>query len=230
MENMLKYQEIDKAIRKINRDCENGEERKVISKMSQLVKDAQNRSIALENNAKDLLNKYHALKNSYDNTYAKVQKLVEKDAANLSAGEINSIMNEINSLTSQLFNNDKELSALNDKIKSTLKDFENTRNSAVKARNLYKNAKAKYDELNAKYAPMLEEYRKEQAALEKTIDKTLLAKYKEKKHDNIFPVYVPLTGKMCGGCRMELPSKSIDKLKETHMCTCEQCGRIVYQK
>ena len=228
MDNIIKYQQIDMQLKKFARACENSEERNVMNKMTQLVKDAQNKSIALENKAQTLLDEYRKIKQSYDATYKKIQKLVEKDANEMSCDELNKVIGEINKSTADLYNLERSLIAINDKIKQTLKDFENTRNSAVKARNMHKEAKNKYDCNMTKYGPQIDKLKKEKLALEKEIDKGLLEKYNEKKHDNIFPVFVPLSGKMCGGCRMELPSKELDKLKTTKYIVCEHCGRIIY--
>lgn len=228
MDNIIKYQQIDMELRKIMRSCENSNEKSVMSKMTQLVKDAQNKSIALENRAQSLLDDYNKIKQAYDETYKKIQKLVSKDSSEMSCDDLNKAIGEINKATAELYNAERSLVVVNDKIKHTLKDFENTRNNAVKARNMHKEAKSKYDLNMSKYTPQIEALKKQKADLEKSIDKELLDKYYEKKHDNIFPVFVPLTGKMCGGCRMELPSKELDKLKSAKFIVCEHCGRIIY--
>ena len=67
--------------------------------------------------------------------------------------------------------------------------------------------------------------------IQKTLDSSTLNRYKSLRQDNIFPVYVPLVNDcMCGGCRMELPSNNVERLKKEKTLECDSCRRIIYIK
>ena len=99
------------------------------------------------------------------------------------------------------------------------------------ARNQYVACKQKVDEETKAYEPEKLKIKKELAELEKSVEPEIMAEYKKKRNDNIFPVIVPLEGNnFCGRCRMELPKVAISRLKEKGVITCEHCKRFIYLK
>ena len=74
-------------------------------------------------------------------------------------------------------------------------------------------------------------FKKQLSILEKEVEPTIMAEYKKKRNDNIFPVLVELeNGNFCGRCRMEQPKVAISRIKEKGVITCEHCKRFIYQK
>jgi predicted nucleic acid-binding Zn-ribbon protein len=67
-------------------------------------------------------------------------------------------------------------------------------------------------------------------SLEKDLNPELFAKYKAIKNDKIFPVFVSFANGNCSGCRVEIPTSKINKLKSEGSIVCEQCHRIIYYK
>ena len=65
--------------------------------------------------------------------------------------------------------------------------------------------------------------KKQLSILEKEVEPTIMAEYKKKRNDNIFPVLVELeNGNFCGRCRMEQPkvahlTSSIHKHHHNHI-------------
>ena len=76
--------------------------------------------------------------------------------------------------------------------------------------------------------PQIDKQKQEIKSLEKDLDQNFLGKYKQRRADKIYPVFVPAVEKSCGGCRMELPSASLERLKNKGFLECEHCGRIIY--
>jgi predicted nucleic acid-binding Zn-ribbon protein len=79
--------------------------------------------------------------------------------------------------------------------------------------------------MDAKIAELKEKL-SEQA---KKVDKTLLAKYKQKSAERINVFVEEVAGK-CGGCRMEISASKLNTLKANGFIECENCGRIIYTK
>ena len=229
MENVKKLQELDGQIIKLEREYNSSDEKQIMSKMSKYVKDAQNKSIELENTAKDIIKQYNNIKAESEKQYADIKKLVSKDEKEMTIEEMQKVMSTINQKSNDLYALEKRLGQISQKMKETLKEFEITKTNVMKARTKHKESKQKYEEQVAKLQPRIESIKKEQETLKKKADKMLLQKYLDKRNDNMFPVLVQLLdGKQCGACRMTLPSKQMDKLKENKITVCEQCGRIVY--
>lgn len=229
MENVKKLQELDGQLIKLEREYNSSDEKQIMSKMSKYVKDAQNKSIELENTAKDIIKQYNNIKAESEKQYADIKKLVSKDEKEMTIEEMQKVMSTINQKSNDLYALEKRLGQISQKMKETLKEFEITKTNVMKARTKHKESKQKYEEQVAKLQPRIESIKKEQETLKKKADKMLLQKYLDKRNDNMFPVLVQLLdGKQCGACRMTLPSKQMDKLKENKITVCEQCGRIVY--
>lgn len=229
MENIKKLQELDGELIKLEREYNSSNEKQIMSKMSKYVKDAQNKSIELENAAKDIIKQYNSIKAESEKQYNEIKKLVAKDEKEMTIEEMQKVMASITQKSNELNMLEKKLGQISQRMKETLKEFEVTKTNVMKARTKHKESKQKYEEQIAKLQPQIDAIKKEQEELKKKADKTLLQKYLDKRNDNMFPVLVKLLdGKQCGACRMTLPSKQMDKLKENKITVCEQCGRIVY--
>ncbi len=231
MNNILQLQELDSQLIKIEREANSSQEKQIMSKMSQYVKEAQNKSLELEAAAKRLVKEFNDVKAESEKQYNEIKKLVSRDEKEMSIEDMQKVMASINRKTGELNNLEKKLGMINQKMRETLKEFEVTKSNVVKARTKHKESKQKYDQLVASVQPKIDEIKKKQDQLKQSIDKSILQKYIDKRNDNMFPVFVPLMdGKQCGACRMVLPSKQMDALKEKKFTACEQCGRIVYFK
>ena len=228
MDKILQYQKLDIELHKLIRATENCEEKAVMNKMIAYVKDAQNKSIAIESGAKKVVDDYKDLRAKYDDNYKKVQTLTSNsDYKNI---DYKSAYAQINALSSELFMIERNLNIVINKAKELLKSFEVTKNNVLKARSKHKESKDKYEALVANYQPKIEAARKEMKKLEKEVDQALLEKYRAIKNDKVFPVFVSLDGKLCGGCRMEIASGTLNKLSTNKFITCEHCGRVIFKK
>ena len=100
------------------------------------------------------------------------------------------------------------------------------------------NAEAEFEELiKGKYSDafgkrvqgIIDKRFSKMKAMEKDLSPDLFAKYKSAKADRAFPVYVPLDNGHCSGCRVEIPTAKINKLKAEGTIVCE-CHRVIYNK
>ena len=85
--------------------------------------------------------------------------------------------------------------------------------NAKAAQAQYKEYKAKYDELKGGKEAERKAIEGRLAEIEKTVDAALMAKYKAKRKDKMFPVLFEAKGNMCGKCLMEISMADINKLK-----------------
>ncbi len=228
MEKILQYQRLDIELHKLIRATENSEEKAVMNKMIAYVKDAQNKSTAIENNAKKVVDDYKNLRKKYDACNKEIQTITSNsDYQNINYDQT---YKRINSLSSELFMIERNLNMTINRAKELLKEFEVTKNNVIKARGRHKESKDKYEQLIASYAPKIEETKKQMKELEKVIEPKQLEKYRSIKNDKIFPVLVPLQNNLCGGCRMEIASGKLNKLSSEPFIICEHCGRVIYKK
>ena len=230
MESILKYQELDGKLVQLERKLASSNEKTVMNQMIAFVKDAQNKSVELENQAKKMTEEYVALKKEYDKNIKLIKDLTSKESSELTVEEMDEIFNQINLVSSNLFMIERNLNIQLVNIKNILKEFENTKNGVIKARAKHKESKEKYEALVAQINPQIEAIKKDMLALESSVDEKLLAKYKAVKRDNIYPVFVTLNNGNCGGCRMMIPMGKVNKIKTDGFIVCEHCGRVIYIK
>ncbi len=230
MKEILEYQKLDFDLRKLEKQINGSNEKNVMNQMINYVKTAQNKSLELEKSAKKLTEDYEMLKNEYDKNFKLIKELTSKKAEDLSEKQMEETFNKINLVSSNLYMIERNLNINVNNIKSILKEFENTKNQVIVARTKHKESKTKYDELVSTITPKIDQIKAEMRALESKIKPELLTRYKEKKHDNIFPVFVGLKDGNCGGCMMAQPKGRLDKLKQDGYIICEQCGRVIFNK
>ena len=233
MKQILEYQKLDFQVLKLEREKNNLSEKDIMNKMISFVKDAQGKSIALEDDAKALLDDYNALKKQYNELSGKIQKLLNDNIQEKkTVEEVDAGLVAANTLSSQLFMVERNINIIITKIRELLKQFEQTKNSALKARAKHKEAKDKYNNKLDEIEPKINEIKKQMKELESLIDRQTFEKYKMIKADGIFPVFVSSKENgpnmfKCGGCGMEIPRGKVDDLKNKGYIVCEQCRRII---
>lgn len=230
MKNILEYQKLDSELVKLRRMSVNNEQKEVMNKMINYVKEAQGKTGQLEREALKLVNDYTHLVSNYNNTSKSVNALLAKDVNKMSAEEVSRTFGEINKLSSELFMLERKLNFIITNAKNLLRQFEITKNNVLKARAKHKESKEKFESIQHEYEPKIAEVKTQMAKLEKTCNAELLAKYKTLKAENIFPVFVPLASGTCGGCRMALPSNKVSQVADKGYIVCEHCGRIIYNQ
>lgn len=196
--------------------------------MIAFVKSEQNKLLSIENEAKNEVNNFNMLNKEYEDSVKLLEDLVKIKVETLDDNQTRSVADKINQVTNKINVLERKINTFNDKVNNILKSFENTKKSIVISKQKYKESKEKYDKKVAELTPEIEKITKELKKLEAGIDKNLMARYKQTKQDNIFPVFVPAISSTCGGCRMEISHALMQKLKDKGYIECEQCHRIIY--
>lgn len=231
IESLLKYQKVDEELFKVEQKLANSPYKKKANELASIAKKAQIKSTELETEAEKLISEIEDLKNKFRTNKAKADEMTAKDIEKMSIEELDSL----NALKSKILSNlnvmEKMLQKSAESINHILTEFNKTKKLYDEARSQYAICKKKIDEDTKALEPEKEKIKKQLASLEGEVDSTLLAEYKKKRNDNIFPVIVPLENdNFCGRCRMELPKVAISRIKEKGVITCEHCKRFVYKK
>lgn len=231
IENLLKYQKHDEELFKVEQKLANSAYRRKASELAAIAKKAQAKSTELENHAEKLIIEIGEIKEKYAINKKKADEMLSADVENMSMEEID----KINTLRTKLMQNlavfEKMLQKSAESINQILAEFNKTKKSYDEAKTQYAICKQKIDEETKDLEPEKARLQKELLVLEKDVEPSLMAEYKKRRNDNIFPVVVPLeNGTFCGRCRMEQPKVAISKIKEAGVIVCEHCKRFIYQK
>ena len=225
---MLEYQKLDLELNRLKKSSLNNTDRTNLSKLKNYIVDFHNKGFKLEDDAKTLLDDYNRLKKQYDTNCKKVQELTNTSMDDVALDNVEGFLYQINSLSSELFLLERNINIIMTKIKDSLENFNITKKNIIKAKEKYNDCKEKCEKAVRAVAPKVKEIEKQMKEMEKDLPQDLFVKYNSIKADKIFPVFVALDNGHCSGCRVELPTGKINKLKSEGTIICEQCHRIIY--
>lgn len=228
MEEILEYQGIDLEIKKLEAQIADNTNRKNAIKMQQFLKDAQAKLVELEKRASETIKAYNQYKDIY-NKMAQNLEFVEKNAGSEDIAKSEGLLEAIDTISSNLNKLDKEMSSVIANCAGIQNEVASIMKSARTAKTNMQNYKDEFAKFKTEIDAKIAELKEKLAKQAKKVDKTLLAKYKQKSAEKA-NVFVPEVSGRCGGCRMEISASKINKLKEEKYIECENCGRIIYYK
>ena len=228
MEKLLEYQKLDVELIKLEKEINKNEDRRKITSMVNIIKDSQAHIINLDKEAKNLYDEVEKLKRVEEKGISFVEKLSKNDTSKLDEKTLKEMQNKLSQTSKQLRELENRLIVMDNKIKSVLQDFEATKKKINAAKQKHVESKANFEDFYKTNEPKLLQLRKDLQKLENGIEPSKMQKYRTLKQDGTFPVLVPLVDKRCGGCRMELPSNELEKIKKSKKLECPSCRRIIY--
>ena len=228
---ILKYQEIDAKIYKIERELSASEERKEYVKVKKFLESAPEKLDALEVKAKSLRAEAEELMKQYERLeetlkdFDNIDELVSdgadisfyKKKAQLKIEQLKKMRADLNLLLAAIKETDEEYKKLKKQVLSVEK----------KAAEVFK----KYKELKAAKDAEKKPFEEELAVIEKEISRDILDVYKTKRKEKIFPVVGQITGGRCPYCSMDLPIAAKSKLSGGGWIECENhiCSRVLFE-
>lgn len=229
---ILNYQNIDGEIIRLESELANSKSRQSAAEIQQTLKSQHSRLVTLENNANRINNNYLTAKKKYDEYVSKLEKLKQEvSGENVDASKLEFFEKTYHDFQAISTTLEKEISALYSEIQNTNKEYEEIIRRSKTSREQFDKFKAAYDKQKAQIEPKLADLKAQKVAMEHEIDPTVLAKYRQKSENHVFPVFVPLTDNKCGRCRMQLSASKLSEMAKSKygLIECENCGRIIYQ-
>ena len=151
-----------------------------------------------------------------------VEQAIDKD-------ELNYVAKKLAELTKTIANIEKELASAIKEMGDIAKRYDDLRAKVPSAKAQYKECREKFEQRKKESEPQVSALKQQLAELEKGIDPKVLAEYQKLRGQNIYPVFVPLSGNNCGGCRMDLSIGEVGKIEAQGYVVCENCHRIIYK-
>ena len=227
---LLEYQKLDIELRKVKREFDDANGLHDVDTLNANIKDYQSKILELEETSKDLLVAFKKLMEVQKKGLMYVEKNKNQQIDKMTKNELNDFSQRLEQTAKQLAELETRIQNHNQEVKKVVLDYKMYRKKILDTKEKREAIKTQSAEKMQEKAPDIDAIKAKQNKLEAEIDAQKLAKYKALKQDGIFPVIVPLVDKRCGGCRVELSSAAIDKLKSGETYECEQCRRIIYLK
>lgn len=229
VEKMLEYQNLDTEMFKIEKQLKENVNRITAGKMHESMKNAQARSVKLEEKAGALLGEIEKVKKQFKIQEEKMQEFLEKDLSKMNKEEVDHLNLLKNKLSQNLQILEKNLTTLAESVNAVLSDFNKTIKTFNIAKEEYAKSKTAYDADVKAIEGQKIKIEEKLKLIAKECDGKLLDSYLKRRRENVFPVIVPIKGNSCGGCHVELPYVSIAKLNDEGVLVCEHCRRIIYK-
>ena len=227
MQEIIRYQELDSELRKLEAELASSKNRKGAAEMQMYLKDGQNRLMKLEEISASLMAQYQKAISLYNDFIEKLEKFA-KNIENANEDQKESLMSMLNNFNSTAENLENNISVFANKINSVSKEVEAIMNNAKKAKHNLEVYKINYSKEKENLDPQISKIKNELELQKKKVDSALLNVYSTKAEGKIFPIFVPETKGKCGGCRMEISAGKLSLLKSKGVVECENCGRLIY--
>ena len=228
--NIIDYQKKDIELMKLTKSLEDQASQNILKENKEIYVNSQSRFITLEAEAEKLMKLYSEAEELFKKLVNQSNEVLNKNISNVTEEMVNSLQDTIETISKQLLDLQKRLNVTLESSKQISSDFEQTFNRFKNAKLTYQDTKQKLEANRQKVQPQLDEIEKTLKSLEKEVDPKLLEIYNHKKADRIMPVFVFNIENSCGGCRTEIASSMVDKLKANGMIECEHCRRIILNR
>ena len=225
MQEILRYQEIDGQIRKLERELAELPERKKAIDLQTSLKSGQARLQIVEQNAQKSVENFSKAKSYYEDLLLKVETL-SKLIAEASLDKVKELQQAKNNFYQMLDKLEKELNKINAQLTMVNNEYNGIIKNAKQAKTLLDDVKVKFATAKQRLEPQIEKLKADLSNQAKKVNKALLDKYNAKK-DNKFPVFVKNINGNCGGCRMAISASRMRDFTAQGYIECENCGRII---
>ncbi len=229
IENILKYQKADKGLVDIENRLKKSPYKAKEAELQNTKKKATADYRDQEVRGQKFLKDFENIKKNFDMTEKKLKEILAKDVSSMSIEEIERTQAIKEKIEHNLKILQKMFKELDDGISSVTSERIKTVSAVNDSNAKIGLCKKKFEEEEQSLLPEKAKIEKDLKVLEKDVDSETMEKYRKKRQDGIFPVFVELEmGAYCGFCRMEQPKVALSHLKETGVITCEHCKRYIY--
>lgn len=230
LEQLLKYQEVDAGLRKIEVELSSSEERKKAVSAKKYLEGVEDAVAKLEQRAGELSASYEAAMAELEKMKAQgnefkkaLEELSDEGGANYLIKKTDEMIVKVKELYEQI-------NAVSAEMQTVMSEYAKVKKNTKAAQEQYAEFGKKYNELKLSKQEERQKIEKELSEIKKGIDPALMEKYLKKRSEKIFPVLYEINGNICGACNMELPTAVISKLNNGEVIECDLCRRLLYKK
>ncbi len=225
---ILKYQEIDTKLYKLERELAGCEERKEYVKFKKFLETAPEKLDAMEVKANSLKTEAAEITKKYAKVEETLKDFEHLDELVTEGADIAFYKKNAQSIVEQLKKLKADLNALTASIKETDAEYQKLKKQVIAAQKQYAEAAAKYKAVKASKEEEKQGIEKELAQTVKEVPAEILEIYKTKRKERIFPVVGEIAGNRCPFCGMEPPLAARSKLTGGGRIECDNCHRLIF--
>lgn len=230
IQELLKYQEIDASLKKIENELADSPERKKAITAKKYLDGVEENVNKLDDKAGNLSAEYQAKLEELNKFKELEQELVSALNEIDDQAQAGYLIKKAEELIAKIKSVNAEINNLSNAVSAVMKEYVNIKNTTKAAQLQYNENGKKYNEFKASKQAEKTEIEQQLATLKAKVDPKLMEMYLQKRANKIYPVVYEVSNSVCGACSMSLSLSELNKLKNGEVIECDQCGRILYQK
>ena len=229
LQELLEYQRTDAELRKIEQELGQSEERKKFAQAKKFLESAKERLEQYDKRAVELTALRDGIEQRCEDIFHQIEEFAELEQMIDDGGDIAFYKKNALALSERVKGLKAELAKLVADINVTVEEYKKLKEQTIKMQAQYKEYKGKLDEVKGTRADEVKEIKLKLDALAAKCPEKVIERYKVKRKEGIFPIFVPLTGGGCI-CGMELSLAQQGKLSGGGVIECEHCRRFIYNQ
>lgn len=229
LENLLKYQEIDRDVYRVENELRKSNEVQRVTLLQTKIQNCTQGILKLDKEAADLM----ALAEKYD---SEVDSVLPSERANQLASctdpkQVESWERVLKKCSEIEVNMEKELRRIGKRLQEIQKEAYQLNEEGKKYNADYKAAKEAYAKKSMEMRASVQAKVDELNKLKADIPVSLMEAYKKRRDARKFPAFVPYSKGNCGACGMDISAEVGQKLNaKGDLAECPSCHRVVYLK
>ncbi len=230
IEQLLKYQEVDAGLRKIEVELAGSEARKKAVSAKKFLESVDETVNKLDVKAAELAHIYENLQNESKVLLGQREEFTGALEHAEDENALNYLAKKADELYVKVKNLSQEAAKVAETMQAVYKEYASVRANIKTAQTQYTENGKIYNDLKASKQDDRNKIEGELKELEKAVEPSLMERYKAKRANKIFPIIYEANGDFCGACNMELPKSTLSRLKNGEVIECDNCGRLLYLK
>ncbi len=227
---LLKYQEKDSELLKIEQEIAGSEERKKFVQTQSFMKKASEKLDQLDAKSSGLLNRLETLEEEYNEIAETLKDFEHLDELVEGGADLSFYQRNAAKIGEQLKSLKAEINALVAAAKETTEEYQSLKKKVIATQRQIPEIDSAYKSFKKQKQELMDGISKELAALSKDIDPEVLRKYQIKRSERIFPIICEIKSDRCSKCGIELSIADKDRVAAGNVVECENCHRFLYKK
>lgn len=227
LQDLLEYQKTDAQLRKIEQEIGTSEERKKYMQAKKFVDAAMEKIDSQDKRAAELAKMRDELETRCEDFAKQIEEYSDLEEMVEGGGDLGFYKKNALALLDRIRSVKAEIDKIAKESTAVFEEFKTLRDQVGKKQAEREEYKGKFDELKGKYANEVKEIKTRLDALSAKFKPEILEKYKAKRKEGIFPIFVPLKDGRCV-CGMDLSLAQQGKLSGGGVIECEHCRRFIY--
>lgn len=229
VQQLIKYQEADSKLLKIEQEMANSEERKKYVQTKSFLTKAPEKLDQLENKAQELLALLDRLNNKYSELVETLKDFEHLDELVEGGADITFYKRNAQSIADGLKSLKSEIANLTSAVKDASDEYQTLKKKVIVAQKQYPEYQKEYQDYKKGKQSEVEAIKNELEGIAKDLDPDVLKKYQAKRSERIFPIICQLNGDRCSKCGMELSIAGKEIVNSGKVIECENCHRFLFK-